>query len=416
MPHLLNFLKGNGTLLTNDHTILISHTAGGILSSLTGLYPDRHGQTVSNSYDYFQANGVADLHVVVQVLDRHRSPAANDPLPNMVGDGGADGARAVADRTRDAGCNVGGVSTANIVLENNNAIVPVLLVAASAGAANIKVASVSRSSRPDDHGRERAGDDCDGRHRRRAGTGSRSPRARERPRVGSEGLRHRPGGDMTPRLRRRLVRGTRPAPRSSRKRHRRAHARADRLRRHRDPLRQGRRSLQQLDARPDAATICRARTTASRGCSARSTSTRRSPAGTAASRRPTARTSPTSSASAGSPASTGRSRRTRSARSRDAGERRAGDVRLHLRRARQPHADSRVGPGRGRLPAAAEGLRRRRSRRSSHDSPHTGSTRATRSSSSPSTRATTSPAASARPIRRTRERSPTRTRSARSRR
>ncbi|HEV7640022.1 MAG TPA: hypothetical protein VGO39_04025, partial [Gaiellaceae bacterium] len=41
MPHLLSFLKGNGTLLTNHHTILISHTAGGILSSLTGLYPDR---------------------------------------------------------------------------------------------------------------------------------------------------------------------------------------------------------------------------------------------------------------------------------------------------------------------------------------------------------------------------------------
>src|SRR6266700_923322 len=41
MPHLLNFLEQNGTLFTNDHTILISHTAGGILSSLTGLYPDR---------------------------------------------------------------------------------------------------------------------------------------------------------------------------------------------------------------------------------------------------------------------------------------------------------------------------------------------------------------------------------------
>src|ERR1035437_647909 len=36
MPHLLNFLQQNGTLFTNDHTILISHTAGGILSSLTG--------------------------------------------------------------------------------------------------------------------------------------------------------------------------------------------------------------------------------------------------------------------------------------------------------------------------------------------------------------------------------------------
>src|SRR5690348_2889330 len=28
MPHLLNFLTQNGTLFTNDHTILISHTAG----------------------------------------------------------------------------------------------------------------------------------------------------------------------------------------------------------------------------------------------------------------------------------------------------------------------------------------------------------------------------------------------------
>src|SRR3954454_5738973 len=58
MPHLLNFLKGNGTLLTNSHTILISHTAGGILASLTGLYPDRNGQTVSNSYVYFKGTGV----------------------------------------------------------------------------------------------------------------------------------------------------------------------------------------------------------------------------------------------------------------------------------------------------------------------------------------------------------------------
>ena len=30
MPHLLDFVRDNGTLLTNDHTILISHTAGGI--------------------------------------------------------------------------------------------------------------------------------------------------------------------------------------------------------------------------------------------------------------------------------------------------------------------------------------------------------------------------------------------------
>ncbi len=46
MPHLLNFIRGNGTLLTNDHTVLISHTATGILSTLTGVYPDRMGQPV----------------------------------------------------------------------------------------------------------------------------------------------------------------------------------------------------------------------------------------------------------------------------------------------------------------------------------------------------------------------------------
>src|SRR5215467_522576 len=57
MPNLLNFMKQNGTLLTNDHTVLISHTGGGILSSLTGLYPDRQGQAVSNSYGYFRQNG-----------------------------------------------------------------------------------------------------------------------------------------------------------------------------------------------------------------------------------------------------------------------------------------------------------------------------------------------------------------------
>src|SRR5246127_4024458 len=54
MPNLLSFLKSNGTVLNKQYTILISHTAGGILSSLTGLYPDRMGVTVSNSYDYYQ--------------------------------------------------------------------------------------------------------------------------------------------------------------------------------------------------------------------------------------------------------------------------------------------------------------------------------------------------------------------------
>src|SRR5207247_6961193 len=65
MPHLLNFIRGNGTLLTNDHTVLISHTASGILSTLTGVYPDRMGQPVSNSFRYFTPTGSTNLGVAL---------------------------------------------------------------------------------------------------------------------------------------------------------------------------------------------------------------------------------------------------------------------------------------------------------------------------------------------------------------
>src|SRR5437870_4998433 len=57
MPHLLNFITGNGVLMSNDHTVLISHTATGILTSLTGVYPDRMGQPVSNSFRYSKTAG-----------------------------------------------------------------------------------------------------------------------------------------------------------------------------------------------------------------------------------------------------------------------------------------------------------------------------------------------------------------------
>src|SRR3954452_13519887 len=149
MPHLLNFLKGNGTLLTNDHTILISHTAGGILASLTGLYPDRNGQTVSNSYDYFQATGVPRFTSSFKYWN-NTVAAASDPLPNMVTDGGATTPAPWLTFT-GAGCSVGGVSAANIELENNNAVTirggpTALLVATLVGATNIKVASVTNFS------------------------------------------------------------------------------------------------------------------------------------------------------------------------------------------------------------------------------------------------------------------------------
>jgi hypothetical protein len=118
MPHLLNFLQQNGTLFTNDHTILISHTAGGILSSLTGLYPDRGGPTVSNSYGFFKPDGTVGFSSVFKYWN-DQVDAVFDPLPNMITDGQKMTPAPWVPFTRD-GCDVGGVGTANIELENTN--------------------------------------------------------------------------------------------------------------------------------------------------------------------------------------------------------------------------------------------------------------------------------------------------------
>ena len=113
IPHLLDFVRGEGTLLANDHTILISHTAGGILSSLTGLYPDRHGQTVTNSYVRTSATGAFSFP---SSFGYWTDPVSGS-IPNMVGPDGKVPPAPWVVFTR-AGCDVGAVAAANLVLEN----------------------------------------------------------------------------------------------------------------------------------------------------------------------------------------------------------------------------------------------------------------------------------------------------------
>ncbi|TMG10598.1 MAG: hypothetical protein E6I06_04815 [Chloroflexi bacterium] len=121
MPNLLNFMTGNGTLTDNNHTILISHTAGGILTSLTGLYPDRQGLTVTNSYGYFKPDGSTGFSTAFKYwtdkVDDVTADGVNDPLPNMVTTGGLNTPAPWVPYTR-AGCDYGAVSTANVVVEN----------------------------------------------------------------------------------------------------------------------------------------------------------------------------------------------------------------------------------------------------------------------------------------------------------
>lgn len=121
MPNLLNFIKDNGTLDTNHHTPLISHTATDILTSLTGVYGDRHGVPVSNSFRYFNPDGSSNLGVsfaywTAPIFDP-TSGSPTDTKFNMLTAAGKNAPAPWVPFTR-AGCNVGSVATANTILEN----------------------------------------------------------------------------------------------------------------------------------------------------------------------------------------------------------------------------------------------------------------------------------------------------------
>ena len=132
MPNLLNFIRDNGTLLTNDHTALISHTATGILTSLTGVYPDRMGQPVSNSFRYFTPSGgtrtgVSFAYWTAPIFDPAGPPfppaGQTDFTPEMINEDGKIAPAPWVPYTR-AGCDVGAVGTANTILENTAIDVP----------------------------------------------------------------------------------------------------------------------------------------------------------------------------------------------------------------------------------------------------------------------------------------------------
>jgi hypothetical protein len=121
MPHLLDFLTSNGTLLSQQHTPLISHTGGDIVTIETGLYPDRHGLAVTNSYRYFTPagparTGVAFTYWTDPVFDPGTA-TPSDTSYNLVGPDGRNVPAPWVPFTR-AGCDVGAAGIANTVLEN----------------------------------------------------------------------------------------------------------------------------------------------------------------------------------------------------------------------------------------------------------------------------------------------------------
>src|ERR1700751_6025457 len=124
MPALKNFITDHGTLLSNMHTPLIAHTADDSLTGYTGLYGDRHGQGLTNSYETYLPNGsvIPKSSFAYWTSSYRVAQSRNMPASPNVPPAGSPPSTPPAPWvpfTR-AGCNVGDVSTANMVLENTN--------------------------------------------------------------------------------------------------------------------------------------------------------------------------------------------------------------------------------------------------------------------------------------------------------
>src|SRR5215475_1585187 len=112
MPNLLNFMRDNGIVSGNNHTPLISHTATDILTALTGVYGDRMGIPVANSYGFFRPDG--SVGFASSFL--YWTALSSDGKPEMINENGKTHPAPWVPFTR-AGCDVGAFSIANMEFE-----------------------------------------------------------------------------------------------------------------------------------------------------------------------------------------------------------------------------------------------------------------------------------------------------------
>lgn len=122
IPNLLNFLKDQGALFTNHHTPLISHTSVDITTSLAGVYGEKFGFAVGNSFGFFDPSGnphfTSSFAYWTDQVNENPSGSPNY-VPQMVDQRGKTHPAPWVPFTR-AGCDVGAFSIANIELENAN--------------------------------------------------------------------------------------------------------------------------------------------------------------------------------------------------------------------------------------------------------------------------------------------------------
>src|SRR5690242_11949496 len=154
MPNLLNFITGNGTLVSHEHTPLIAHTADDIVTSESGLYGSDQGDAIANEYRYYTgaANGSTDTagsfaYWADPVVDYNTSTGApvGDSTTTLIGQNGKTPPAPWVSYTR-AGCDVGSVAAANTELENTTPDVPLVFGANSADAKEAEGANQDKAA------------------------------------------------------------------------------------------------------------------------------------------------------------------------------------------------------------------------------------------------------------------------------
>jgi hypothetical protein len=125
MPNLLNFIENNGTLLSNDHTPLVSHTANDLMTTISGMYGDEHGMPIANEYQVYNPDGstftAGSFAYWTDPVVSYANNLGNssDPMTTLVGPTGKIPPAPWVPYTR-AGCNFGSVAMANTELENTS--------------------------------------------------------------------------------------------------------------------------------------------------------------------------------------------------------------------------------------------------------------------------------------------------------
>jgi hypothetical protein len=140
MPNLLNFITGNGTLISHEHTPLIAHTADDIVTSETGLYGSDQGVPIANEYNYYTPSRSTDTagsfaYWTDPIVDYNTTTSApvGDSDHTLITAQGKNTPAPWVPYTR-AGCNFGSVAAADTELENTLPDIPLVYGASSAAA------------------------------------------------------------------------------------------------------------------------------------------------------------------------------------------------------------------------------------------------------------------------------------------